>query len=164
MTEEIGIEQPDGSLLLNRQPVVQVLGKSWHVPRVHVPEIQWDAKTGITRYEWARRKFEILRRAPDLFYSVTLSAEMGPFGPQDNLRCSAIDYRTLPDWQLLMRLRSWVLPDDRTALIVMPPMDDESLFRYINVRPNNLMMISPWDEMDPRRDLLKDEDDDTPEP
>ena len=64
----------------------------------------------------------------------------------DRIGVSCRDYRTLPDWELLVRLRSWVLPDNREAFIWLPDMDPELSgwqARYENARFNNLQMISP---------------------
>lgn len=61
----------------------------------------------------------------------------------DHLHACHADYRTLPDWALLVRLRSWVLPDDRDAYMWLPAQTPGRLGVYENHRPNNLQLIAP---------------------
>lgn len=177
----------------------------WHKPSVYVPALQWTARMGITRYEWARRdtpadqraffehlarlyrlktpqpmprdllerlhaaktvdeqgmevfadfgkfreeidKYEINTTDPTGEWRFHVYAEQQPDGTiMDRLACSCCDYRTLPDWELMVRLRSWVLDDTRDAFMILPGQDinrEGWATRYENVRFNNLQWISP---------------------
>ena len=64
----------------------------------------------------------------------------------DRLDVRHRDYRTLADWDLLIRLRSWCLNDDREAFIYAPGQDihaDDWEHCYENATPNNLVWIAP---------------------
>ena len=61
------------------------------------------------------------------------------------------DGRTMPDWRLLMMVRSWVLEDGREALLWLPDQDPTqagSLERYQNHLFNALELLSPRAEFE----------------
>lgn len=185
----------DGSMRLLGEPSPG----QWHRPKVVVPPLQWSPRTGMTRYEWARRhtpesqlpfwkefqrarlecKLDLIdpatldrkvvtmptglqgtspetlkqiidkmvyRRSPDGMWSFRIACEVTqePWkGAADILVCACLDFRTLPDWELVMRFRSWALDDDRDCFLWMPGHDENTLGRYMNERPNAVTMMAP---------------------
>lgn len=98
----------------------------------------WDAET----YESFREeidRYEIHSTDPTGEWRFQISCEVWRGLVCDRLGVSCRDYRTLPDWRLLCRLRAWLLDDDREAFVWYPPQS----VRYENARFNNLQMISP---------------------
>lgn len=95
-------------------------------------------------------KHEIRQISPDGAWRFHITASRAPDGKVfDHLGCSGRDYRTVPDWTLLVRLRSWVLPDEREAYMWLPGQDPAREgfgARYENYRFNNLQFISPREE------------------
>lgn len=53
------------------------------------------------------------------------------------------DSVTMPDWEFVLRFRSWVLPDDREAFLWMPGQNEECLGRYMNDSPAAVFITSP---------------------
>jgi hypothetical protein len=70
----------------------------------------------------------------------------------DRLDVRHCDYRTVADWTLVCRLRSWVLEDDRSAFLYLPGQDMNATgweTVYENDTPNNLAMVAPrWTDQD----------------
>lgn len=91
-------------------------------------------------------EYEIHTTDPTGQWRFHLAAELWRGELCDRLAVSCRDYRTLPDWALLVRLRSWILDDSREAFIWLPdtnPTIEGWERRYENARFNNLQMISP---------------------
>lgn len=63
----------------------------------------------------------------------------------DRLSCWHRDGRTMPDWALLLRFRSWVLEDHREACVWLPDQRDipDHRERYRNDIYNSLDLLSP---------------------
>lgn len=104
-------------------------------------------QTGISS-EFAERirDHEIWTTDPTGEWRFTIHAEYWRGVVCDRLGVQCEDLRTLPDWTLLVRMRSWVLDDEREAFIWLPDQDlraEQWQSRYENERFNNLAMISP---------------------
>lgn len=83
--------------------------------------------------------YVIRQVSPDGQWSFSVQAvRLGDGNVADRLDVKHRDYRTVADWRLLVRFRSWVLPDNRTAFLIMPTSDTH----YENDTPNNLQLIS----------------------
>lgn len=93
---------------------------------------------------------EINELTPDGLWRVGIMASRWVEGTiLDKIIVSHRDYRTLADWEFLVRLRSWVWEDDRDAFIWMPGMDTSREGwenRYENARPNAMQIVSPRPE------------------
>jgi len=196
-----------GALLCVAQPQ-RTREFEWHRPLLHVPELQWQAATGETRYEFERqhtpehqrdlfmrlqqryqvegppplptedlwkrvagirersstlpnglpgedlgeelyaelRRLTIIEYSPDGQWSFIVQAVRMAGEVADRLDVKHRDYRTVADWSLLVRFRSWVLQDDRNAFMILPMQDihaDGWQRHYENDTPNNLQWISP---------------------
>lgn len=94
-------------------------------------------------------KYVVREHSPDGQWSFAFQAVRMGDGIADRLDVKHCDYRTVADWTLLMRFRSWVLPDDRNAFMLMPIVDIHEPGwekHYENDTPNNLQLISPRDD------------------
>lgn len=200
-TKEIVIHDlPDGSYKIKAHPKKN----TWHEPNMCVPSIQWSPRTGMTRYEWARKhtprnqlelfhelggayrrsppmplgdltdvdvsrdfvtlgsgarglspdlmeklaKSFVSQLSPDGRWRFTVQAsrrtgrDRGHGGIVDTIIISNTDYRTLADWELLVRARSWVFDDRREAVMLMPGQTENNLMSYVNDRPNAHQILS----------------------
>jgi len=101
---------------------------------------------GLVQFAAEIEEYEISVKDPTGEWRFQICCEMWRDVICDRIGVSCMDYRTLPDWAMLVRLRSWVIEDNREAFIWMPDMDVERKNwkgRYENARFNNLQMISP---------------------
>ncbi len=90
-------------------------------------------------------RYVITRYSPDGQWRFTFQAVKAGDGLADRLDVRHRDYRTLPDYNLLVRFRSWVLPDTRSAYMIFPGTDVTRPgweADYENDTPNNLQLIS----------------------
>lgn len=80
--------------------------------------------------------------SPDGKWGFTIHSDQDSHGVVvDVLMVSHSDYRTLPDWELMLRFCSWVLEDHRTAMSIMPGHLGRPT--YANDQPNCLWLMSP---------------------
>ena len=93
-------------------------------------------------------RFEHHRLSPDDCWRFTLMADDKEAGVLQRVIVSHRDYRTLADWNLLIRLRSWVWPDDADVFMWLPGQDTTRNgweARYENGRPNAMQLCCPVD-------------------
>lgn len=86
---------------------------------------------------------EIHSRDPSGEWVFMISAEFWRGALCDRLSVHCSDHHTLPDFELLLRFRSWVLTDDREAFMWLPDQPAGSLRRYENSAWNSLQLLSP---------------------
>lgn len=89
---------------------------------------------------------EIYSRDPDGEWLFMISAETWRGMLCDRLVVLCLDRWTMPDFELLLRFRSWVLEDSREAFMWLPGQDGgdpPSLGLYENTLWNSLHLISP---------------------
>jgi hypothetical protein len=83
---------------------------------------------------------------PDNTWRFSVMAERRPDGGViDVLLVSHVDFRTLADWELIVRFRSWVFDDERQAVILLPGTSPENLESFRNDRSNAIQILSARD-------------------
>lgn len=84
--------------------------------------------------------------SPDGLWRFFLMADQAPGGGiTDKILLSHKDYRTLADWELILRARSWAWEDHVESFIWMPGQDTSRegwATRYENGRPNAIQILS----------------------
>jgi len=88
---------------------------------------------------------------PDEHWRFTLLADQWAGGPPGGVMRKVLvshrDYRTVADWNMIIRVRSWAFEDLADAFIYMPGQDTSIRgweARYENGRPNCIQIVSPF--------------------
>lgn len=127
------------------QPLTEEVAKKMQAGVITLP-------TGLQGYNQEvmelleRSNFEHHLVSPDDCWRFTLLAASWGDGILDKVIISHRDYRTLPDWELLLRTRSWLWQDERDSFMWLPGQDVGRPgweTRYENGRPNALQLCSP---------------------